>query len=267
MKKILVAAMSAIMLLSSISAFGWGPKGHDVIAAIAEQHLTKKAKKAIDKILDGKSIVYYSSWMDNIQNSPYWENGYNKTKTWHYANVDKGKTYQTMTKNPDGDVVTGLEFLTKELTENFDNLTDSTRADYVKMIVHMVGDMHCPMHAGRLSDRGGNNVKVKWFGQNSSLHSIWDSKMIDSARKWNYSEWVEQPDRTDKKFKNSVMRGTYEEWFKETVEGAASIYEYVESMENPNLSYQFVYDFSPLLEDRLIVGGYRLAYVLNMIFG
>jgi hypothetical protein len=268
MKKILVAAMSAIMLLSSISAFGWGPKGHDVIAAIAEQHLTKKAKKAIDKILDGKSIVYYSSWMDNIQNSPYWENGYNKTKTWHYANVDKGKTYQTMTKNPDGDVVTGLEFLTKELTENFDNLTDSTRADYVKMIVHMVGDMHCPMHAGRLSDRGGNNVKVKWFGQNSSLHSIWDSKMIDSARKWNYSEWVEQLDRTDKNYKKSVMTGTYEEWFTETVEDAARIYDYVESQnkEMPSLSYQFIYDFSPLLEEQLLVGGYRLAYVLNTIF-
>ena len=269
MKKILTAAMSALMLMSSISAFGWGQKGHDVVAAIAEQHLTKKTRKALNEILDGKSIVYYSSWMDNIQNSPYWENGYNKTKTWHYANVDKGETYQTMTKNPDGDVITGLEFLTKELTENYDNLTDSTRADYVKMIVHMVGDMHCPMHAGRLSDRGGNGTKVKWFGQNTNLHSIWDSKMIDSARKWNYSEWVDQLDRTDKKFRNSVMRGTYEEWFKETVEGAASIYEYVESMEkdNPNLSYQFVYDFSHLLEDRLLVGGYRLAYVLNTIFG
>ena len=269
MKKILTAAMSALMLMSSISAFGWGQKGHDVVAAIAEQHLTKKARKALNEILDGKSIVYYSSWMDNIQNSPYWENGYNKTKTWHYANVDKGETYQTMSKNPDGDVITGLEFLTKELTENYDNLTDSTRADYVKMIVHMVGDMHCPMHAGRLSDRGGNGTKVKWFGQNTNLHSIWDSKMIDSARKWNYSEWVDQLDRTDKKFRNSVMRGTYEEWFKETVEGAASIYEYVESMEkdNPNLSYQFVYDFSHLLEDRLLVGGYRLAYVLNTIFG
>lgn len=269
MKKIIIAAMSAIMLLSSTSAFGWGQKGHDVVAAIAEQHLTKKARKAISKILDGKSIVYYSSWMDNIQNSPYWENGYNKTKTWHYANVDKGKTYQSMVKNEDGDVITGLEFLTKELTENYDNLTDSTRADYVKMIVHMVGDMHCPMHAGRLSDRGGNGTKVKWFGQNTNLHSIWDSKMIDSARKWNYSEWVEQLDRTDRKFKKNVMRGTYEEWFKETVEGAASIYEYVEDMgkENPNLSYQFVYDFSDLLEDRLVVGGYRLAYVLNMIFG
>ena len=269
MKKLTSALLCATLFLSSISAFAWGPKGHDVVAAIAEQHLTKKAKKNISKILDGKSIIYYSSWMDSIQNSPYWDNGYNKTKTWHYANVDKGLTYQTMTKNPDGDVITGLEFLTKELMENFDNLTDSTKADYVKMIVHMVGDLHCPMHAGRLSDRGGNGMKVRWFGQNTNLHSLWDSKMIDSARKWNYSEWVEQLDRTDKKFKKSVMRGTYEEWFVDTVNGAASIYEYVENMgvENPNLSYQYVYDFSPLLEDRLLVGGYRLAYVLNMIFG
>ena len=73
MKKILIAAMSIIMLMSNISAFGWGQKGHDVVAAIAEQHLTRKAKKAITEILDGKSIVYYSSWMDNIQNSPDWD--------------------------------------------------------------------------------------------------------------------------------------------------------------------------------------------------
>jgi hypothetical protein len=143
------------------------------------------------------------------------------------------------------------------------------RVDYVKMIVHMVGDLHCPMHAGRLSDRGGNGMKVKWFGQNTNLHSVWDSKMIESARKWSYSEWVEQLDRTDSKFKKSVMRGTYEDWFNDTVNYAAILYDYVERMskDNPNLSYQYVYDFSYLLEDRLLVGGYRLAYVLNTIFG
>ena len=269
MKRFFTAFLCISLLLSSISSYAWGPKGHDVVAAIAEQHLTKKARKALNELLDGKSIVYYSSWMDNIQNSPYWENGYNKTKTWHYANVNKGLTYQTMKKNENGDVVTGLEFLTKELTENYDNLTDSMRVDYVKMIVHMVGDLHCPMHAGRLSDLGGNRMKVKWFGQNTNLHSVWDSKMIDSARKWSYTEWVEHLDRTSPKYRKGIMRGTYEEWFTETVDGAASIYDYVESLdsENPNLSYQFVYDFSPLLEDRLLVGGLRLAYVLNTIFG
>jgi hypothetical protein len=255
------------MLLDPTQAFAWGAKGHDVVAAIAEQHLTPKAKRKIRKLLDGKSIVYYSSWMDNIQNSPYWMNGYNKTKTWHYANVDKGHTYQTMTKNENGDVVNGLEFLTKEMTENYKNLTDSMRVDYLKMIVHMVGDLHCPMHAGRLSDRGGNNTRVKWFRNESSLHSVWDSKIIDSARQWSYSEWRDNLDRADRKYRKAIMSGSYEEWFKETVEGAASIYDYVEAQgDKPSLSYQFVYDFSPLLEEQLLNGGYRLAYVLNTIF-
>ena len=269
MKRIATIVITLLVLMQSASVYAWGPMGHDVVAAIAEQHLTKKAKKNIDKLLGGKSIVYYASWMDNIQNSPYWKDGYNKTKTWHYANVDEGLTYQTMQKNKDGDVVSGLEFLTGELTTRYDELTDSMRVDYLKMIVHMVGDLHCPMHAGRLSDRGGNKTKVKWFGQQTNIHSVWDSKMIESARRWSYAGWAEQLDRTDKKFKKSVMCGTYEEWFVDTVNGAASIYEYVESkgVENPNLSYQYVYDFSPLLEDRLLVGGYRLAYVLNMIFG
>ena len=268
MNRILVSFLSTLMLFNSISSFAWGPKGHDVVAAIAEQNLTSKARKSLEKLLDGKSIVYYSSWMDNIQNSPYWKDGYNKTKTWHYANVDKGETYQTMKKNENGDVVAALEMLTKELTENYDNLTDSMRVDYVKMIIHMVGDLHCPMHAGRLTDRGGNGCKVKWFGQKTNLHSVWDSKMIDAARKWSYTEWCDQLDRTSKKYKKEVMSGTYEDWFTTTVAAAAEVYEYVESTGEivPSLSYQFVYDFSPLLEEQLLHAGYRLAYVLNEIF-
>ena len=266
MKKICIIT---IIFLCSISAYAWGPMGHDVVAAIAEQNLTRKAKKNIEKLLDGHSIVYYASWMDNIQNSPSWKGGYDKTKTWHYANVDEWETYQTMKKNENGDVVSALHKLTWELTENYDNLTDSIRADYIKMIVHIVGDLHWPMHAGRLSDRGGNGTKVKWFNEKTSLHSVWDSKMIESARRWGYHEWVEQLDRKDRKFKKAIVKGTYEDWFSKTVENAAEIYNYVERLgeKEPNLSYQFVYDFSPILEESLTHGGYRLAYVLNTIFG
>ena len=260
--------LSTLMLLSSISAFGWGPKGHDIVAAIAEQNLTSKARKELNKILDGNSIVYYSSWMDNIQNSPNWKGGYDKTKTWHYANVDKGLTYQTMKKNEQGDVVTALTELTREMTENYDRLSDSLKADYVKMIIHMVGDLHCPMHAGRLSDRGGNGCKVKWFGQKTNLHSVWDSKMIDSARKWSYSEWRDHLDRKGKKFYKTVGQGSYEDWFMATVKNAAELYDHVERQdkEEPNFSYQYVYDFSPMLEEQLLLGGLRLAHVLNSIF-
>lgn len=268
MKRSFIIIISLIMFFDATAAFGWGSKGHDIVAAIAEQHLTPKAKRKIDKLLDGKSIIYFSSWMDNIQNSPYWENGYNLTKTWHYANVDKGLNYDTMEKNPAGDVVTGLEKLTDEMMNNYDNLTDSMRVDYLKMIVHMVGDLHCPMHAGRLSDRGGNGTKVMWFRNETNLHSVWDSRMIESARTWSYSEWCEQLDRKDRKYRKSISDGSYEEWFSDTVEEAARIYEYVEASEEivPVLSYQFVYDFSPLLEEQLLNAGYRLAHVLNTIF-
>ena len=69
MKKHFIFTLMASMLIST-AAFAWGPKGHDIVAAIAEQNLTSKAKKNLNELLDGKSIVYYSSWMDNIQNSP-----------------------------------------------------------------------------------------------------------------------------------------------------------------------------------------------------
>ena len=261
-----ITLMAAFLFVMPASA--WGPKGHDIVAAIAEQNLTKKTKKALDEILEGRSIVYYSSWMDNLRNSPQWKGGYDKTQTWHYANVDKGHTYDTMPKNEKGDVVTALETLVNELTVNSDNLTDSLKQEYVKLIVHMVGDMHCPMHAGRLSDRGGNGKKVKWFGDKTNLHSVWDSKMIDSSRKWSYTEWVRHLDCKDKKFKKAIVQGSYKDWFSETVSLAAEIYDHVERQDKevPNLSYDYVYSFSPLLEDRLMTGGYRLAYVLNSIF-
>ena len=268
MKRLAISILSIFFMLECTSLFAWGPMGHDVIAAIAEQNLSCKAKRKLTKLLDGKSIVYYSSWMDNIQNSPYWRNGYDKTKTWHYANVDEGHTYETMKKEVKGDVITGLEMLTDALTNHYNELTDSMKVDYVKMIIHMVGDMHCPMHAGRLTDLGGNRTKVIWFRNETNLHSVWDSKMIDAARSWSYTEWCDHLDRADRKQRKSIMCGTYEEWFTETVAEAARIYEYVESSSEivPVLSYQFVYDFSPLLEEQLLLAGYRLAYVLNSIF-
>ncbi len=246
-----------------LPAFGWGQKGHDVIASIAEAHLTRRAKKAIDSILEGRSMVYYSSWMDNLQNSPGWKGGYDVTKTWHYANVDEGYTYETMRKEPAGDVLTAMEMVISALKSG--ELSDSLRSDYLKMLVHMVGDMHCPMHAGRLSDRGGNNVPVRWFGTPTNLHSVWDTEFIESARKWSHTEWREQLDRCGKKEIKAVTAGSVYDWFEETVVAAAVICE--NTTEGADLRYQYVYDFNGLLERQLLYAGYRLAAVLNDIFG
>lgn len=257
---------AVLMLPVCLPASGWGAKGHDIVASVAERHLTPRTKRELKKILDGRSIIYSSSWMDSVQNSPYWKDGYDATKTWHYANVDEGETYRSMQKNPKGDVVTALDSLTREFRKNRRTMPDSLQSDCIMMIVHMVGDLHCPMHAGHLSDLGGNRVKVKWFGQNTNLHSVWDSRLIESARKWSYTEWTEHIDRASCKERRNISEGSFEDWLGETACCASEIYDYVGALPKAELSYKFVYDFSPMLEERLSVAGYRLAAVLNSLF-
>lgn len=265
MKRFVVIILFASFIFGSIDLFAWGQKGHAIVAYIAEKHLTRKARKNMDAILEGKSLVYYASWMDNIQNSPYWGNGYNRTRTWHYFNVDQGFTPQTMQRNPYGDVLSAVNLVIDSLENHQDELSDSVKTDYVRMLIHLVGDMHCPMHVGRLSDKGGNGVFIKWFKKKMNLHTLWDTNMIESAHAWSYTEWQQNIDRCTKAEFKEMSAGTPEDWLTETWKIAVGIYEYFEPEEY--YSYKCLYDYTPVVEHQLLVAGYRLAALLNRIFG
>ena len=170
--------ISLLCLLGTTRAQAWGPKGHDVVAYIAECNLTPEAAEKIDKILGGASMVYWANWLDSASHTPE----YAYTATWHYANVDEGFTYETMTKNPDGDIVEAIDRIVAELKGG--QLDPAQEQLYLKMLVHLVGDLHQPMHTGHLSDRGGNSVPVRFFGRESNLHAVWDSSLPEAAHKW-----------------------------------------------------------------------------------
>lgn len=251
-----------ILLASAVPAFSWGQKGHDIVAAIAEANLTPEAKAAVKEILHGHSIVYYSSWMDNMQNLPEWKSEYQRTKTWHYGNVDEGLTYDLMPKCETGDVLTATNEVIKSLKEG--RLSAKDKEYYLKMLIHLIGDMHCPMHAGRLSDKGGNFFDVYWFKQPTNLHSVWDSKIVESARKWSYSEWRDNLNILNDKQIDSITAGTPYDWFVGTTVLARNLYS--EIRQKANLSYDYVATHSQMLEQQLTNAGYRLAKVLNEIF-
>lgn len=136
------------------TALGWGQKGHDVTAYIAECNLTPEVAQEIDRVLDGHSPVYYANWLDSASHTPE----YAYTRTWHYANIDEGYTYDTMPKEPAGDVVTAVNDLVAELKSK--ELSAEKEAEALKMLIHLVGDMHCPMHSGHRSDRGRNTIPL-----------------------------------------------------------------------------------------------------------
>lgn len=265
MKRLAVILLFVSFTFVSIDLFAWGQKGHDIIACIAERHLTEKAKENIDKILGGKSMIYYSSWMDNVQNSPYWKGGYDRTKTWHYFNVDEGFTPQTMPRNPKGDVLSAINMLIDSLGTHQKELSDSVKFDYLRMLIHLVGDMHCPMHVGRATDRGGNDFPLKWFGSKTNLHSIWDYNMVERLHAWSYTEWQQNLDRCTKEEFDEMSAGTPEDWLTETWKITCGVYGYVKP--DDNCSYKYMYDYAQVAEHQLLVAGYRLAALLNKIFG
>lgn len=256
MKKLMLFCLA---LAATCNAFAWGQKGHDVTAWIAEQHLTPEAAAAVDRILGGHSLVYYANWMDNASNTPE----YAYSKTWHYLNIDEGETLASQPRNPKGDVLTALHGIIKRIRKG--KLKPEEEFDQLRMLIHLVGDMHCPMHAGRSTDRGGNNVPVVYFGRDTKLHPIWDTALVESAHNWSYSEWQQQIDRISQADAEAICRGELEDWFGETAAIAATIYKVTPA--GTKISYDYLNAMTPVIETQFLRGGLRLAHLLNELYG
>ncbi len=255
MKRIL---LNIIMLTSVLSAMPWSQKGHDVVANIAQRHLTPATAAAVDSLLDGKSMVYWANWLDNASHTP----DYAYTKTWHYKNVDEGVRYEEAQANPSGDAVTAVKQQIELLSNPSTPGADPTLA--LKILIHVTGDMHQPMHMGHATDLGGNRVKVKYFGRDTNLHSVWDGSLVESAHKWSYTEWSDQIDRVSKEQEAAIVDGSIDDWAKQTLVLATQVYR--STPEGTNLSYDQVAAATPVIEQQLLNGGLRLAHLLNLIF-
>lgn len=256
MKRLVLCALVAMCAVSE--AFAWGQKGHDVVAYVAECHLSRRAARRITQVLEGHSPVYYANWMDNASHTPE----YAYTSTWHYANVDEGFTYETMPRNENGDVITALNDIIARLRSG--SLTPVEENTALRMLIHLMGDLHCPMHAGHKSDLGGNTVEVKFFGEPTRLHTVWDTHLVEAAHKWGYTEWQREIDRLPKAERRALCEGSLEEWFAETVEICGRVYEEIPA--GKNISYDEVARYAPVIEEQLLKGGLRLAAILNSIY-
>ena len=250
--------LMAGMLAFAVSAAAWGQKGHDVTCAIAQKHLTKKAQKHISEALDGKSLVYWANWLDNASHTPE----YAYTKTWHYKNIDANETFETAAENENGDVVTAINSLTEALKSG--KLNKEQEALDLKMLAHLVGDMHQPMHMGHKSDLGGNKWQIQYFGKGRNLHSIWDSAVLEDGHKWTHTEWVEEIDILSKDEAAKVAAGTPADWAKETYGIATAVYD--GTPVGSQLSYDYVSEWTPVIEQQLLRAGLRLAALLNEIY-
>lgn len=259
MRYLSIFIFTAVLLCSSngYATKKWGATGHRAVGAIADQYTSNKTKRHLKKILNHQSLALVSTFSDEIKADPRFK----EFETWHYVNMSFDEDYESSEKNAKGDLVTGIAYCEKVLKD--DNASDADKTFYLKMLIHLVGDLHQPMHIGREEDRGGNDIKVKWQFKDTNLHRVWDSQMLESYN-MSYSELAKNAEFMTKKEVRLLQQGSVVDWVNSTQHITKTIYNSVE--EGENLHYAYSYKYLELARTQLQVAGIRLAKILNDLF-
>jgi len=182
MRRQLCFVIAIVFLVGPWSpAYAWGPKGHRIVALIAEAHLTPAAKQAVADLLDVetdpriKTLADAATWPDLIKGDRP------ETKPWHFVDILIADNEYDETRDCAGGncIIAKIAEFRATLRDHSASMED--RLEALKFITHFVGDLHQPLHCADNHDRGGNEVAVKWFGKKMNLHSVWDSGIIDRA--------------------------------------------------------------------------------------
>lgn len=262
MKFVKMLLPSFLLLALPFSSGAWGLLGHRIIGEIADNYLTPKAKKEIQQILGNESLAMATNWADFIKSDPV----YKYLGNWHYINFKSGLTDKEIRTNLQTDTATDaytkLNFLIKELKNP--KLASDKKLFYLRMLVHIAGDLQQPMHVGHLDDQGGNAVKLEWFNKPTNLHSLWDEQLI-AFQELSYTEYVKAINHTTQNQRASWKKQSIADWISESYVIAAGLYKEIEQS-GSKLSYRYNFDHIKTVDAQLLKGGVRLAAILNQIF-
>ena len=255
MRFVLVCLFSMLCLPSP--ALAWGADGHHITGAIAEQYLSGLARAEIRAILDDESLADAATWPDEMRSDPdpFWQ----KTASpWHYVTLPAGTTYAAVGAPPEGDAYTALERFAAVLRNPAAGLDQKQLA--LRFIVHIVGDLHQPLHAGNGLDRGGNDLPVTLQGRRTNLHAVWDTDLVASDAPWN-DRAVQLATAISDEDLVAWWDPDPLTWIAESATLRDSVYPTSQA-----LGVDYLQRFRPVAELRLQQAGVRLAAYLNQLF-
>ncbi len=249
------------LLYFPFQSMAWGLLGHRVVGQVAENYLSKKANREIKLILGNESLAMASNWADFIKSEP----SYSYLNNWHYINLPAGLNQEQLDLELKHDTVTNaytkILFLSAELKNK--KLEQNKKVIYLRLLIHLVGDLHQPMHTGRFEDLGGNKIQLTWFGQNTNLHRVWDSDLIDSQQ-LSYTEYSRSINFIDKNQLHSLQSQDVAQWVKDSYKISEKLYSSVNN--GDKLGYRYIYDNIEIANQQMLKGGIHLAALLNSIF-
>jgi hypothetical protein len=252
-----------LLLISPLSLWAWGVDGHRAVGKIAEQHLTSKARREVQRLLGTETLALVSTWPDEIRNYPEFKD----TAPWHYVNTASGLSetqyLEQLRTQTSPNAYNALQAKLKELQDPAKTPAEKLAA--LKFVVHIVGDAHQPLHAGHAEDKGGNDIKLKYRGKDTNLHSLWDSGLID-YQGLSYTEMASQYDGPIRRRQvREWQAAAPETWFWESYQASEKVYGSAPA--SGDVDYNYYPAHSELMKQRIQQAGVRLAGLLNEVLG
>lgn len=262
--------MSVLLLLLSTTANAWGPVGHRAVAEIAQRHLDMRSKRQIDDLLGGRALADVANWPDWIRSDPAARANGTIHPEWHYTSVPDGSP----TIPTDGGVLWAIAHNRDVLGSK--DVSTAERRTALAWLVHLVGDIHQPLHVGRSEDRGGNTQIVTYQGDLTNLHKVWDEDLIDHER-WSYTELATYLDHASDTQLEQWSADAPMVWAQESLALRGLVYDMRDGRRFPEgqtncvqdrpcaLAWDYRFRAWPVVEQRLLQAGIRLAAILDQV--
>ncbi len=172
--------IAAFLLFKTSLAWGWGSLGHQTVGEIAERHLTDKGKALVFQILGTEPLAMAGIFADYVRPDKYFD----FMAPYHYLQVPIGKSAKAAieadwNKETADAFVRNPNFLTDR------KMNRDAKMVFLRYLVHIVGDVHQPLHVGNGIDFLAVYCWVKWTNPENhlvteeTLHHVWDDLIPD----------------------------------------------------------------------------------------
>ncbi|WP_444909651.1 S1/P1 nuclease [Microbulbifer sp. TRSA005] len=262
LKKIICINILLVGLLSTLKTHAWGDDGHRVVGEIAWHYLAPNVAAEVELLLDEVGephLAESATWADRIRSNEQ----YNWAAPMHYINLSRDWNRYDAERDcpPTGCIVKAIQQFEEVLADRTRSGTE--RAEALMFIAHFVGDLHQPLHTGLYSDRGGNDVFVHFYGEETNLHALWDIHLVSRV----VTDWQGYAKEQTEKIgavQSQLWQSTDAiDWAKESHQLAHKLAYTNETQ----LGEKYFLRCRDSLEMRLQQGGVRLAAVLNKVLG
>ena len=252
-------AASACMLHSGDVAYGWGEKGHRIVAILADTHLTAQAHEEVGKLFPaGTTLADAAVWPDKEGRRIA-----EFDRLHHVSIADDVTGYdQERDCKARNCMVEALNWFTSVVADR--KAPINVRLIALRYVAHLVADMHQPLHAGRREDRGGTEIAVSYRAQTTNLHLFWDINLVE-MEEGNPEALAKKLDQsTTEKQRTEWQSGDPKKWTDESFRlSRSNAYSLGESTE---LSDEYVATALAIVRRRLAQAGIRLGWLLNNTF-